>query len=110
MEHVIASYLRKLWDKEDCLFDGQHGFRPEWSCERHGITGVPDIADSRGYHRRADHGRIIRSRKQRTYLGKYSFVNRIIQFWNRPPAAALGTLSFKISDFRRRRSVRKVIR
>jgi hypothetical protein len=33
MEHVISSYLRKIWDKDDWLFDGQHGFRPGYSCE-----------------------------------------------------------------------------
>ena len=26
MEHVIASYLRHVWDKNDRLYDGQHGF------------------------------------------------------------------------------------
>jgi hypothetical protein len=28
MEHVIELYLRKIWDKKDWLFEGQHGFRP----------------------------------------------------------------------------------
>jgi hypothetical protein len=27
MEHVIASYLRQVWDKNDWLYEGQHGFR-----------------------------------------------------------------------------------
>jgi hypothetical protein len=27
MEHIIASYLMKLWDKKDWLFVGQHGFK-----------------------------------------------------------------------------------
>jgi hypothetical protein len=42
-----------------------------------------------------------------TDIGKYSFVNRIIQFWNQLPADALGTLSCKSCNFRK--SVRKVI-
>jgi hypothetical protein len=46
MEHVIASYLRKIWDKMDWLFDGQHGFRPGYSCESQVITVYQDIADS----------------------------------------------------------------
>jgi hypothetical protein len=29
-------------------------------------------------------------RKQKTDIGKYSFVNTIIQLWNRLPADALG--------------------
>jgi hypothetical protein len=33
MEHVTASYLRKIWDKKDWLFEGQHRFRPGYSCE-----------------------------------------------------------------------------
>ena len=27
MERVIASYLRQVWDKNDGLYEGQHGFR-----------------------------------------------------------------------------------
>jgi hypothetical protein len=46
MEHVIASYLRKIWDKHNWLFDGQHGFRPGYSCENQLITVYQDIADS----------------------------------------------------------------
>jgi hypothetical protein len=54
-----------------------------------------------------DHDRTIRSRKQKSDIGKYSFVNRIIQLWNQLPADALETLSYKSSNFRKR--VRKVI-
>jgi hypothetical protein len=45
MERVIASYLRKIWDKTDWLFDGQHEFRPGYSCESQVITVHQDIAD-----------------------------------------------------------------
>jgi hypothetical protein len=38
MEHVMASYLRKIWDKRDWLFEGQHGFRSGYSCENQVIT------------------------------------------------------------------------
>jgi hypothetical protein len=34
---------------------------------------------------RVNHDRKIRSRKQRTDIGKYSFVNRTIQLWNQLP-------------------------
>jgi hypothetical protein len=34
----------------------------------------------------------IRSRKQRTDLGKYSFVNRTILRWSQLPADGLGTV------------------
>jgi hypothetical protein len=50
---------------------------------------------------------VQQSRKQRTDIGKYSFVNKTIQLWNQRPADALGTLSYKSSHFRKR--VRKVI-
>jgi hypothetical protein len=59
------------------------------------------------YLRRVDHDRKIRSRKQKTDIGKYSFVSRTIQLWNQLPADALGTLSCKPSNFRKR--LRKVI-
>jgi hypothetical protein len=45
-EHVIAAYLRKVWDKKDWLFEGRHGFRPGYSCESKVITVCLDIADS----------------------------------------------------------------
>jgi hypothetical protein len=56
---------------------------------------------------RVDHNRKIRNRKQRTDIGKFSFVNRTIQLWNKLPADALGTFPCKPSIFRKR--VRKVI-
>jgi hypothetical protein len=40
------SYHRKIWDKKDWLFDGQHGFRLGYSCESQVITVYQDIADS----------------------------------------------------------------
>ena len=35
-----------MWDKNDCLYDGQHGFRPGCSYESQVITVCQDIADS----------------------------------------------------------------
>jgi len=46
MEHAIASYLRKLWDKNDWLYEGQHGFRPGYLCESQVISVCQDTADS----------------------------------------------------------------
>ena len=46
MEHVIESYLRQVWDKNDWLCEGQRGFRPGYSCESQVITVCQDIADS----------------------------------------------------------------
>jgi hypothetical protein len=46
MEHVIASYLRRDWDKNYWLFEGQHGFRPRYSCDSQVTTVCQDIADS----------------------------------------------------------------
>jgi hypothetical protein len=59
------------------------------------------------YLSRVDHVRKIRSRRQRTDIGKYSFVNRTIRLWNRLPAEVLETLPCKPNAFRKR--VRKVI-
>jgi hypothetical protein len=35
-----------VWDKYDWLHDGQHGFRPGYSCESQVITACQDTADS----------------------------------------------------------------
>ena len=59
------------------------------------------------YLSRADHEMKIRSRRQRTDIGKYSFVNRTIQHWNQLPAEVLGNLPCKPITFKKR--VRKVI-
>jgi hypothetical protein len=59
------------------------------------------------YLSRVDHDRKIRCRKQKTDIGKYSFVNRTILLWNQLPADASGTLSCKLSNFMK--SVKKVI-
>jgi hypothetical protein len=59
------------------------------------------------YLSRVDHERKIRSRGQRTDIGKYSFVIRTIQDWNQLPAEVLGTLTCKTDTLKKR--VRKVI-
>jgi hypothetical protein len=46
MEHVIASHLRQVWDKKNWLYEGQHGFKPGYSCESQVITVCQDIVDS----------------------------------------------------------------
>jgi hypothetical protein len=46
MEHIIAGYWRQVWDKNDWLYEGQHGFRPGYSCESQVVTVCQDIADS----------------------------------------------------------------
>jgi len=59
------------------------------------------------YLSRVDQERKIRSRRQRTDIGKYSFVNRTIQHWNQLPAEVLGILPCEPITFKKR--VRKVI-
>jgi hypothetical protein len=59
------------------------------------------------YLSRIDHDWKIRNRRQRTDIGKYSFVNRTIRLWNRLRAEILGTLPCKPRAFKKR--VRKVI-
>jgi hypothetical protein len=51
---------------------------------------------------RIDHERKIRNRRQRTNIGKYSFMNRTIRLMNRLPVEILGTLPCKPSAFRRK--------
>jgi len=59
------------------------------------------------YLSRDDHDRKMRSRKQRTDIGKYCFVNRTIKLWSQLPAEALAAVTCKSHVFRKR--VRKVI-
>ena len=54
------------------------------------------------YLSRVDHVRKIRTRRQRTDIGKYSFVNRTIGDWNQLPAEVLETLPCKRTTFRKR--------
>jgi hypothetical protein len=57
--------------------------------------------------RGVDRERKIRNWRQRTDIGKYSFVNRTIQLWNRLPAVVLENLPCKPNAFRK--SFKKVI-
>ena len=46
MEHVIAGFIRQVWEDRDWLYGGQHGFRPGFSCESQIFTVCQDISDS----------------------------------------------------------------
>jgi len=54
------------------------------------------------YLSRDDHNRKIRTRKQRTYVGKFSFVNRTIESWNQLTADLLASFPCKLNTFRKR--------
>jgi hypothetical protein len=68
---------------------------------------IGDRLQQPNYLSRIDHDWKIRNRRQRTDIGKYSFVNRTIRLWNRLPAEILRTLPCKLHAFRKR--VRRVI-
>jgi len=53
---------------------------------------IGDRLERPHYLSRADHNLNIRNRRQRTDIGKYSFVNRTIQHWNQLPAEVLEPL------------------
>ena len=55
-----------------------------------------------GYLSRDDHNRKIMARKQRTDVGKYSFVNRTIKSWNQLLASLLASFHCKLNTFRKR--------
>jgi len=46
MEHIKAGYLREVWEMSGCLYEGQHGFGPGYSCKSELVTVCQDIADS----------------------------------------------------------------
>ena len=54
------------------------------------------------YLSRGDHNRKIRTRKQRTDVGKYAFVNRIIKNWKQLPEGLLASFPCKLNTFRKR--------
>jgi hypothetical protein len=45
-KHVLAGYIRDVWEDRDWLYEGQHGFRPGYSCDSKIITVCQDISDS----------------------------------------------------------------
>ena len=55
-----------------------------------------DRLQAPSYLSMVDHNWTIRARKQRTDVGKYSFVNRTITDWNRLPGGAIGNSRGKI--------------
>ena len=46
MEHVIAGYLREVWEMSEWLYEGQGGFRSGYSCESQVVAVCQDTADS----------------------------------------------------------------
>jgi hypothetical protein len=52
------------------------------------------------YLSRGDHDKKIRTRKQRTDVGEYAFVNRTIKSWNQLPVGLLVSFSCKLNTFR----------
>jgi hypothetical protein len=68
---------------------------------------IGDRLQRPNYLSRIDHDWKIRNRRQRTDIGKCSFVNRTNRLWYRLRAEILGTLPCKPSAFRKR--VRKMI-
>ena len=54
------------------------------------------------YLSRGNHNWKIRNRKQRTDVGKYSFVNGTIKSWNQLPASLLASFPCKLNTSRKR--------
>jgi hypothetical protein len=46
MEHVTAGYLRQILKMRGWLYEGQHGFRPRYSCRSQVVTVYQDIGGS----------------------------------------------------------------
>jgi hypothetical protein len=63
---------------------------------------VGDRLQAPYYRSRVDHCWKIRSKKIRTDIGKFSFVNRNIRDWNWLPEGAIGTSLAKTHVFRKR--------
>ena len=71
----------------------------------------PNMRPFQGIHReteleseylsREDHNLKIKTRKQRTDVGKKSFVNRTIKSWNQLPGGLLASFPCKLNMFRK---------
>jgi hypothetical protein len=70
--------------------------------ERQAWKAIGDRLLKLCYLSRVNHNWKIRTRKQRTDVGKYSLVNRTIQNWNQLPAGLLASVPCSISTFRNR--------
>ena len=46
MEHIIGGYLRQVWDRNEWLYKGQHGFGRGYSRESQIVTVCQDFTDS----------------------------------------------------------------
>ena len=68
---------------------------------------IGDRLERPHYLSRSDNILKIRNRRQRTDIGKYSFVNRTIEHWNQLPAEVLEPLPCNSTTFRK--GIRKVI-
>ena len=75
-----------------CYTYKAHSREPAWKA-------IVDRMERSYYLSRVHHDWKIRNRRQRTDIGKYSFVNRAIQLWNKLPVNTLGTLHSKLSTF-----------
>ena len=53
------------------------------------------------YLSRDDQHQKIKTKKRRTDVGKYSFVNRTIKSWNQLPASLLASFPCKLNTFRK---------
>jgi hypothetical protein len=68
---------------------------------------IPDRRSRPCYPSREDHNWEIRTRKQSTDIGKYSFVNRTIINWRKLPADLPASFPCNLNNFRKR--VKKVV-
>jgi hypothetical protein len=62
---------------------------------------IGDRLQASNYLSRVDHNWKIRARKQRTDVGKYSFVNRTITDWNQLTEGEIGAVTGNTYSFRK---------
>jgi hypothetical protein len=83
-----------------CAFYKAYTGERAWKAIRDGL-------EAPSYLSRVDRNWKIRARKQRTDVGKYSFVNRTITDWKELTEREIGAVTGNTCSFRKR--VRKVI-
>ena len=97
---ILAIYFSFIAHKIYTCFSYLHSKKKK-------LCAIDDRLQRPHYLSSVDRERKISSRRQRTDIGKYSFVNRTIQHWNQLPAEVLGILPCKPITFKKR--ARKLI-
>jgi hypothetical protein len=103
---AIGDSLKAIGDRLQAIGDSLQAIGDRLQAIGDRLQAIGDRLQAPSYLSRVDHFWKIRARRQRTDIGKYSFVNRSITDWNKLPEGAIWTSHGKTHIFKT--GVRKV--